>query len=164
MVPWELVEALRHHPKIYYQNQGASPKGEGMPVVLIQTSRPKAKALIETLKNDGGLKAICFNPGEDPFTGVNYDLGIFQTFNETFYIFGEFVSDDPEHVQARKKWDRRCHKTEGYCGLIVAMGVTGTSRGNPQLPDMMALFETKALDAKELAMGVLQLMPEFEEL
>ncbi|AFY77325.1 hypothetical protein Ple7327_1984 [Pleurocapsa sp. PCC 7327] len=164
MVPWELVETLRHHPKIYYQNQGASPKGEGMPVVLIQTSRPKAKALIETLKNDGGLKAICFNPGEDPFTGVNYDLGIFQTFNENFYIFGEFVSDDPEHVQARKKWDRRCHKTERYCGLIVAMGVTGTSRGNPQLPDMMALFETKALDAKELAMGVLQLMPEFEEL
>ena len=164
MVPWELVETLRHSPKIHYQEQGASAKGEGMPVILIQTSRPKAKTLIDTIINDGGLKAICFNPGEDPFTGVNYDLGIFQTVNGNFYIFGEFVSDDSEHVQARSKWDRRCQKTNGYCGLIVAKGVTGNSRGNPQFPDMMALFETKALDAKELAMGVLQLMPQFEEM
>jgi hypothetical protein len=161
MVPWELVENLRHNSKIYYQGRGASPKGEGMPVILIQTSRPKAKTLIETLKNDGGLQSICFNPGEDPFTGINYDLGIFQTSQGNYYIFGEFISDDPEHVQARSKWNRRCQKTNGYCGLIVAMGATGTSRGNPQLPDMMALFETKALDAKELAMGVLQLMPQF---
>jgi hypothetical protein len=28
---------------------------------------------------------------------------------------------------------------------------------------MMAFFETKALDPKDLAMGVLQLMPHFEE-
>jgi hypothetical protein len=163
MVPWELVENLRAHPKIYYQSQGASPKGEGMPVILIQTSRPKAKTLIETLKNDGGLKAICFNPGEDPFTEIHYDLGIFQTSNGNLYIFGEFMNDDPEHVKARKNWDRRCQKTNGYCGLIVAMGVTGVSSGKPQLHDMMALFETKTLDAKELAMGVLQLMPQFEE-
>jgi hypothetical protein len=163
MVPWELVENMRHQPKIYYQSQGAVSKGDGLPVILIQTSRPKAKVLIETLQADGGLKGICFNPGEDPFTTTRYDLGIIQTDNGNLYIFGEFLGNDPEHVQARRNWDRRSQKTNGYCGLIVAMGVTGSSRGNPQLPDMMAFFETKALDPKELAMGVLQLMPHFEE-
>jgi hypothetical protein len=163
MVPWNLIETLRDRPKIYYQSQGISPEGDGMPVVLIQTSRPKAKAIVEALQADGGLKAICFNPGEDPFTDVNYDLGILQTENGNLYIFGEFLSDDPEHKQARQKWDRRCTKTKGHCALIVAMGVTGVSSGNPQLHDMMALFETRAIEAKELAMGVLRLMPQLED-
>jgi hypothetical protein len=162
MVPWELVETLRQQPKIYRQAQVVSPNGEGLPVILIQTSRPKAKTLIETIQNDGGLRAICFNPGEDPLSRIDYDLGIFQMGNGTYYIFGEFMSDDPEHRQAREKWDRRCKKTAGCCGLIVAMGITGASRGKPQLPDMMAFFETQALDAHALAMGVLQLMPQFE--
>jgi hypothetical protein len=162
MVPWELVETLRQQPKIYRQAKVFPTNGEGLPVILIQTSRPKAKTLIETIQKDGGLRAICFNPGEDPLSGIDYDLGIFQMGNGTYYIFGEFMSDDPEHIQAREKWDRRCQKTAGSCGLIVAMGVTGASRGKPQLPDMMAFFETEALNARELAMGVLQLMPQFE--
>ncbi|MGK7876421.1 MAG: hypothetical protein AB4426_24930 [Xenococcaceae cyanobacterium] len=162
IVPWELVEKLRDRSRICYQSQGVSPGGEGMPVILIQTSRPKAKVLIENIQTAGGLKAICFNPGEDPFRDINYDLGILQTGNGNLYIFGEFIRDDPDHARARKKWNQRCQQTNGYCGLIVAMGVTGASRGNPQLRDMMALFETKALEAKELGMGILQLMPQFD--
>ena len=133
-----------------------------MPVVLIQTSRPKAKVLIEQIQAAGGLKAICFNPGEDPFTDITYDLGILQAGNGNLYLFGEFISDDPEHLEARKKWNQRCQKTNGYCGLIVARGLKGASRGNPQLRDIMALFEMKALEAKALGMGVLQLIPQFE--
>lgn len=162
MIPWDRLDLLRLNPKTYYQSLRVSPKGEGMPVILIQTTRPKAKQMIETLRSAGGLKAITFNPGEDPFEDITYDLGILQTENNHLYIFGEFISDDPEHIQARQKWDRRCKKTGGYCGLIVAMGVTGSSRGNPQPQDMMAFFEAQSLDAKQLAMGVLQLMPQFD--
>ncbi len=162
MVPWELVESLRLQPKLHYQSQDVSPNGEGMPVILVQTSRPKAKEMIETLQQAGGLSAICFNPGEDPLMEITYDLGMFQAGNGSLYIFGEFLSDSPEHIKARQKWDQRCQQTQGYCGLIVAMGITGTSRGNPQLQDMMAFFETKSLDAKELAMGVLQLIPQLD--
>jgi hypothetical protein len=161
-IPWELVTDLRDRAKIYYQSQEAEIAGEAMPVILIQTSRPKAKTLIESLQNAGGLTGICFNPGEDPFTDTNYDLGIFQTGNGELYLFGEFISDEPEHREARQKWNQRTQQSNGYCGLIVAMGVTGASRGNPQLKDMMALFEAKAISAKELGMGVLQLMPELE--
>lgn len=162
MVPWDLLERLQAQPKTYYQSQGAPARGEGMPVVLIQTSRPKAKEMIAAIQEAGGLRAICFNPGEDSLTGATYDLGLLQTEDGHLYIFGEFVGDSPEHVRARQKWDVRCQATEGYCGLIVAGGVTGASRGNPQPQDMMAFFETKALDARALALGILQLMPQFD--
>ncbi len=72
------------------------------------------------------------------------------------------MQDDPEHQQAREKWEKRCQQTGGYCGLVVAMGVTGSSRGNPTLKDMLALFEAQYLEPKALAMGMLQLMPESE--
>ena len=162
MLPWQWVEMLRGNKKKYYQSQGAIESGEGIPVVLIQTSLPKAKVLIENIQDAGGLKAICFNPGEDTFTGITYDLGLFQTGNDNLYLFGEFISDESDHIQAMKKWKQRCRKTNGYCALIVARGLKGSSRGNPQPKDMMALFEAKSLKSKELGMGVLQLMPQFD--
>ncbi|MGK7913985.1 MAG: hypothetical protein AB4038_00320 [Prochloraceae cyanobacterium] len=161
LVPWELLSVVRDRAKTYYQSQGAIETKEGLPVILIQTTRPKAKILIETLQAAGGLKGICFNPGEDPFTGIDYELGILQTGNGNLYLFGEFSREDLEITEAMRKWNKRCQKTSDYCGLIVAMGVTGASRGHPQPRDMMALFEAKMLSTKQLGMGVLQLMPEF---
>lgn len=156
VVPWEMLELLRSGAD-YHQPQEVHAAGDGLPVVMIQTSRPKAKTLIEDLKAAGGLQAICFNPGEDPFMGDRYDLGLFQTGGGELYLFGEFGEDNPTHVAARKKWDQRCKKTKGYCGLIIAKGLTGANRGNPQFGDMMGLFETRSLSPKELGLGTLQL-------
>lgn len=157
MMPWENVEKLRTGINCY-QSKDVAVAGEGMPVVLIQTTRPKAKAIIEQIQTAGGLKGICFNPGEDPDDGDLYDLGILQTENSSLYLFGEFPEADPIHVAARQKWDQRCKKIKGYCGLIIAKGSTGASRGNPQPRDMMALFEARSLSARELGLGMLQLM------
>ncbi len=162
MIPWTVLEELQDNPKTYYPLQQATPKGEGMPVVVVQTSRPKAKQLIETLQQAGNVQGVCFNPGEDPWEELMYDLGILQTGDNSLFIFGEFMQDDPEHQQARQKWEQRCQQTGGYCGLVVAMGVTGSSRGNPNLKDMLAVFEAQYLEPKALAMGILQLMPESE--
>ncbi|MEL4894087.1 DUF6930 domain-containing protein [Crocosphaera sp. Alani8] len=162
MIPWNTLEELQHSPKTYYPSQQATPKGEGMPVVVVQTSRPKAKHLIETLQQAGDVQGVCFNPGEDPWEELMYDLGILQTRNNSLFIFGEFMQDDPEHQQARRKWEKRCQQTGGYCALVIAMGVTGSSRGNPSLKDMLAVFEAQYLEPKALAMGILQLVPESE--
>lgn len=161
MMPWENIELLRSGVDCY-QSKNVTAAGEGLPVILIQTTRPKAKALIEQIKTAGGIKGICFNPGEDPLEGERYDLGILQTENSSLYLFGEFPEADPTHVAARKKWDQRCKKNQGYCGLIIAKGLTGASRGNPQPRDIMALFEARALSGRELGLGMLQLMPQFE--
>ena len=161
MIPWESIELLRTGVDCY-QSKNVQEAGEGMPVILIQTTRPKAKVLIEQIQTAGGLKGICFNPGEDPFEGERYDLGILQTENSNLYLFGEFPEADPTHASARKKWEQRCKKIKGYCALIIAKGLTGATRGNPQPRDMMAFFEAKALSARELGLGMLQLMPQFE--
>ncbi|MBO3464010.1 hypothetical protein G7B40_012300 [Aetokthonos hydrillicola Thurmond2011] len=161
VVSWEMLEYLRKGVK-YYKVGEITQAGEGLPVILIQTSRPKAKTVIENIEQAGGLKAICFNPGADPFDGTHYDLGLLQTDNEELFLFGEFQDDDPTHVEARKKWNQRCKNTNGYCGLIIAKGLTGSSRGNPQLRDMMALFEARSLSPKDLGIGTLQLMPQLQ--
>lgn len=162
VVPWETVEYLRGKA-LFHQSAGVDIQaiGDGLPVVLIQTSNPKAKTLIQDLQEAGGVKAICFNPGEDPFAEERYDLGILQTHDGELHLFGEFVDDDPIHREARKKWDRRCQSTKGWCGLIIAKGLTGASRGQPQFKDMMALFEVRSLSPKDLGIGPLQLMPMF---
>ncbi|WP_107670276.1 hypothetical protein [Cyanothece sp. BG0011] len=162
IIPWNTLEKLQHNPKTYYPSHHVIPKGEGMPVVVVQTSRPKAKQMIQTLQEAGNVQGICFNPGEDPWEELMYDLGILQTGDHSLFIFGEFMQEDRDHQQARKKWDQRCQQTGGYCGLVVAMGVTGSSRGNPTLKDMLAVFEAQYLEPKALAMGILQLMPESE--
>lgn len=159
MISWESVEKLRSGVDCY-QSMDVKAVGEGMPVILIQTTRPKAKVIIEQIKTAGGLKGICFNPGEDPLEGQNYDLGILQTQNSNLYLFGEFPETDSTHVNARKKWEQRCKMLHGYCGLIIARGLKGSSAGNPQPRDMMALFEAQALSAKQLGLGMLQLIPE----
>ena len=161
VVSWEMVEYLR--ASATHQQVGeVTGVGDGLPVILIQTSRPKAKTVISTLQAAGGLKAICFNPGADPFEGDRYDLGLLQAENGEMFLFGEFLDDDPVHVAARKKWNQRCKNTKGYCGLIIARGLMGASRGKPELRDMMALFEAQSLSAKELGIGTLQLMPQIE--
>ncbi|MBF2002346.1 MAG: hypothetical protein IGS38_16690 [Synechococcales cyanobacterium M58_A2018_015] len=159
-MPWETLEVLRLAVQFHQEAEAEfAQDADGFPVILIQTSRPKAAALIESIKAAGGLKAICFNPGEDPFSEQSYDLGVLQTHNGEFHLFGEFIENDPIHIQARKKWEQRCKKTQGHCGLVIARGLKGASRGNPQLNDMMALFEVRSVSAKELGLGPLQLMP-----
>ncbi|MBW4658667.1 MAG: hypothetical protein KME15_08335 [Drouetiella hepatica Uher 2000/2452] len=162
-MPWDTLDVLRTNVKFHQSLEVTFSKGgDGFPVILIQTSRPKAIALIDALKASGGLKAICFNPGEDPISGDRYDLGILQTENGEMHLFGEFLEADPVHIQARKKWDQRCKKVKGYCGLVIAKGFTGASKGNPEFADMLALFEARSVSSEDLGLGSLQLMPYFE--
>ncbi len=161
-ISWDLVEQIRKNKRTYYQSLNIKSKVKELPTILIQTTRPKAKTLIEKIKDCGGLKAVCFNPGEDPYSGDIYDLGMLQTGDGELFIFAEYPQDEPQNVKALKKWHQRCQKTQGHCGLAIAMGATGESRGNPQPKDMLAIFEIKAINGQELGIGMLQLMPNFE--
>ncbi|ERN42071.1 hypothetical protein KR51_00014100 [Rubidibacter lacunae KORDI 51-2] len=156
MVAWELIEMMRASRGRYYQSRDVGAAGEGMPVVLIQTSRPKAKVLIERLQAAGGLDGIGFNPGEVPSSEMVFDLGILRTGDGNLFLFGEFDSDDPTHRQARLHWERRSRKVKGFCALIVASGLTGAARGQPGLREMMAVFEAKALSDRDFGIGVLR--------
>ncbi|MFO7030122.1 hypothetical protein B9T07_08740 [Limnospira fusiformis CCALA 023] len=159
VIPWETVDYLRNNTEFYQPSDVQIPqKGDGLPVILIQTSKPKAKTLIQNLEEAGGLTGICFNSGKDPLEGRNYDLGILKTENGELHLFGEFIEDDPTHQRARKNWEQRCSQTQGWCGLIIAMGLTGASRGQPGFKDMMALVELRSVSPDEFGLGPLELI------
>ncbi len=153
VLPWTTVEALRRTGQLHPLPQSKLVEGgEGLPVVIVRTSRPKAKQLIENLRGEGGPQGVCFNTGVDPFDGDRYDLEIVQTGNRDLHLFGEFPEDDPVHFMARKRWERRCRDTGGYCGLVVAMGVTSV-RPELQMRHILALFEMQALNPTGLGLG-----------
>jgi hypothetical protein len=161
MMPWDRVEIIRQSV-VYHQSSEVQPLGEGLPIILIQTTRPKAREIIERIQQAGGLQGICFNPGEDPIAGDRFDLGILQLADDEMQLFGEFDNDSAVHIEARKKWHQRSHKTQGYCGLIVAQGLTGKARGNPGIRETIAFLETKSLADDDLGLGTLQLMRHFD--
>ena len=74
----------------------------------------------------------------------------------------EFIREDADYIRKLEQWKSTSDQTNGYCALIVAMGVTGVSRGNPQPKDMMAIFEAKVIDVQTLGLGVLQLQLDWE--
>jgi hypothetical protein len=161
MMPWDRVETIRL-ADIYHQASAVAPVGEGLPVVTIQTTKPKAKEILQRIQQAGGLQGICFNPGENPYAGSCFDLGILQLADGEMQVFGEFERDDVSSTHDRNQWHRSSNKTHGYCGLVIAQGLTGKARGNPGVRDTLALLETKYLSTEELGLGTLQLMPYFE--
>jgi len=149
MITWEVRQHLHQHPRTYCQQQNVQRGGEGLPVLIVQTSRPKAEKIIALLRQEGGVEGLCFHAGHNSLNGQHYELGIIQTVSGVFYLFGEFLEDNTLHQEARHKWERRCQATQGYCGLLVAMGATGATRGNPQLKDMLGFFEFPFLEASD---------------
>ena len=157
----DLVRQLKEREKTYHQSLDITPQLSELPTIFIQTTRPKAKHLIDKIEDAGGLKSVCFNPGEDPF-GNTYILGLLQTGDEELFVFAEYSQHNPEHIEIVENWHKSCNATQGYCILIVAMGATGSNRGNPQLKDMLAVYEVKSINGSDIGMGVLELMPNFD--
>lgn len=162
-IPWDILAALRLSAKCHQPAEVDFPmQADGFPIILLQTSRPKAMKLIESIQAAGGLQSLGFIPGEDQWGELAYDLGVLQTQDNAFHIFTEYEGTDVIHQRARSKWNERCEKTQGYCGLIIAKGVTGTAKGNPSLKDMVALFEVRSLTPEGFEFGMLRLLPNLE--
>jgi hypothetical protein len=155
MISWEQLPMVRSLVK-HYQPGHPKESGDGLAVIIIQTSQPKAKAMMKEIEAMGGLSGIGFNPGSDAIMGAIYDIGLLQTENGDLHLFSEYSNNEPVHKNARKKWDQRCKKTKQICGLVIAKGMTGANRGNPTLSDMLALYEVKALSQEDFGIGVLE--------
>jgi hypothetical protein len=160
---WVIYDLMPNLPLMYHDAQEvqALRQGNGLPIIMVQTTAPKAKALIQRIQQAGGVEAICFNPGHDVLGDINYDIGLIVLKNGEMQIFGEYEADQTIHQTARKRWDERSSETQGICGLVIAKGVTGKSRGKPGLQEILALFEAQAASSEDLRIGPLQLQPLF---
>jgi hypothetical protein len=164
-IPWEQVEFLRNasiHQQLSEAVTAIAParKGEGLPGLMIQTSRPKALELIEEIKEFDGIQSLCFNPAEDIF-GNACQLGLMVMGNDDLHLFGEFDKQtlNSEH---HKRWKQRAKTTKGNVCVIIAMGITGAYRGNPAPQHILGYYEIKIIDDKELGLGKLRAEPAFD--
>lgn len=163
MITLDVRNQLHQNPKTYVQSEDSvTIEAAEFPVLIIQTSRPKAQELISCIREEGGAASLGFVKGEDSWTDTDYDLAVLKTEEGVLHLLGQFLEDSPTHQMARGKWENRCKLTQGYCGLLVTMGVSGRSRGNPQLKDMLGFFEMPYVSPKELGVGILQLMPQLD--
>ncbi|MEE3715642.1 hypothetical protein V2H45_02660 [Tumidithrix elongata RA019] len=161
-IPWSLVTELRQTaPYRYLADTSFPQKGTAFSGLLIQTSRPKALELIKQIESFGGIKGICFNPAES-FFGESCDLGLIVMGNDDLHLFGEFHKDIRELEQVRKNWNQRCKTAKGKCGVLIAMGVTGASRGNPEPRHILGYYEVELIPAKDLGLGTLRSEPMFD--
>ncbi|MFE4106945.1 DUF6930 domain-containing protein [Almyronema epifaneia] len=161
-LPHAWIDTLTQHPKTYHQpsleaEEPLSAIAVEIPVVLIQTSRPKAQALIHDLKQAGGIRSVCFNQGNDPISDQQYDLGLLQTGDGEFHLFGEFLKGDKTDERRLKAWRQWQKDSQGRCGVVIAAGVTGAARGQPEPKHLMALFEARSRSPEELNLRPLQL-------
>ncbi|MCM1982889.1 DUF6930 domain-containing protein [Lyngbya confervoides] len=152
MLPWGLYEDLA--PKVQGVEAEIVGTGEGLPVVMVQTSLPKAKKILADLEAHSGLAGIGFLEGFDEFAQERMDLGVIYTHDRKFNLFGEYLQSSPVHIQARRKWDQRNQVTQGCCALAIARGVTGANRGKPQAKDFVAILGTQALSPNALGLGL----------
>jgi hypothetical protein len=132
------------HAGLCFQEGDERQEGDGFPVVMVQTSRPKAKEMVERLTL-AEIQGIGFALGLTPDQEPSIELGIIAAKNRDIYLFYEYDLHDPVHQSAREAWDLRTEATKGWCGLVIARGITGQSRGNPKLPDLVGMFKAKVL-------------------
>ncbi|MFH7241387.1 MAG: DUF6930 domain-containing protein [Spirulina sp.] len=139
------LEFAKLDPMVAYADHpdGPLPKQATLPVVIIQTSRPKAKALIKDLQSAQGVQAVCFNPGSDPFNGVHFELGLLQTGDSELHLFAEYESDPGPDQRQLERWDQWQQKSGGCCAVVIASGVTGQAKGNPGPKDIVGVFEAR---------------------
>jgi hypothetical protein len=123
---------------------------------LIQTTRPKALQLIEDIKAKGGIEALAFNPGESAL-GDRFELGLIIFANQEIHLFAEFP--EAEKADLRRLWKQRCRAVQNNCVVLIAMGVSGASRGKPADGHILGYYEVKLRSPKELGLGTLRAEP-----
>lgn len=151
------LEPLRESDRIYYQSFLNPPKKRPSaktkwPILTIQTTRPKARQLIEQFKEEGGLQAICFNAGSDPMSGQIFQVGLLQTACGHLHLFNEYEVDSQTDNQMLDKWYKASEQTHQCGGCIIATGATGANRGRPTIKEIVAFFELRDRKSKEIGL------------
>ncbi len=153
---WETYELLQVLPgKLQQKAKGKiARKGDGFPVFVIQTSRPKAKAIIEQVNAAGGVQGIGFCPLHDAEGLQMIELTFVKTQNGELNIINDYEPDDPDHQDLKSRWARYIKASQGHCGFVVAIGVTGATKGQLDSQTMIALYETQVLTPQEIGIVI----------
>lgn len=154
-IPWGMLQQMRDSIAAYTVSEGHTTPSEPndteerFPAILVQTTRPKVKQVLEAIEEEGGLQGLLFEVIHNAVFDESVEVGALRMGNGQLQLFGEFDPEEPTHKRARQLWDNRANVYHS-CALVLAMGATGQRRGQADLRDMMALFEVPYLTLKDL--------------
>jgi hypothetical protein len=135
VIPWELLEEIELIVPRCTVNM-EQPLKYGLPVVMVQSTRPEMMKTINHIVESGGLDSIMFSEVEHPVTGEDLFLGVVKLADGEFQVIGEFSIEQSEN------WLKNCQKSKGRCAFIVAQGFTARSKlGPPKNKDILAVWE-----------------------
>lgn len=117
-----------------------------IPTFVIQNTRGKIKEIIDNLAEEDGIEFISFVVGNDDDQKVCFV--VIQTYEEEYYLLSQ-ISFDARFEKALTKWQEKVEEFDGCCAVVFAMGVTGASKGNPDIKDILGFFETTLISAEE---------------
>jgi hypothetical protein len=148
----ERLAKLHQNSAIHCQTNGAmlAAKAAKIPTVLIQTSRPKARTLVQNLCKADGIQGVCFNPGNDPFSSHAFELGLLQTGDGELHLFAEYETSTPADRHILNAWNSWQRQSANKCYVMIAGGVSGKAKGNPSDKDILAIFEAHCRTPEEL--------------
>jgi hypothetical protein len=140
-VSWVLLKSLESVVPIFAVNISKFDAEELLPVMMIQTTKAKANAMLKLIAAAGGIRGIAFETIE----GAPVQLGILALADGQLQLVGEFA-----HRQV-EIWEARCTESGFRCAFLVAQGATKKSKPAPPLDrDIVAVMETKLTDMDTL--------------
>lgn len=158
--PNKTLEPFREIERIHYQSFLTPPETlpserSQWPVLTIQTTRPKAKQLLQKIQQEGGIQSICFNPGNDPMSGQIFQVGLLQTQAGNLHLFNEYEINVASDIRHLEKWAIGSAQNDHCCGCIIATGATGAQKGHPTIREVVAFFEVQEKAPEELGLAPL---------
>ncbi|MBF2057858.1 MAG: hypothetical protein IGQ45_11735 [Cyanobacterium sp. T60_A2020_053] len=117
-----------------------------IPTFMVQNTRGKIKEIIDVLAEDDGIESLCFALGNHD--GEKVCLVVIQTYEDEYYLLSE-INCDARFMKALNKWQEKVEEFDGCCAVAFAMGVTGASKGNPEMKDILGFFETTMISVED---------------
>ncbi|AFZ46500.1 hypothetical protein Cyast_0521 [Cyanobacterium stanieri PCC 7202] len=154
-----IIKSIEKKSSVWVDTQGIvfGKNKEKIPAVVVQTTRPKGKLIVEQLINEEGIEHLFFTVGEDLFDGETFDLPIITTRAGVNHVIAEIVKEDSRFSDAVKKWSKEIKNWQGKCGFAIAMGVTGVNKGKPREQHILAFFVTDFVSKEEAGLEKLVL-------
>ncbi|BAC08201.1 DUF6930 domain-containing protein [Thermosynechococcus vestitus] len=122
---------------VAYHQRGEIPEEfKGYPVLTIQTKKSAAAAIAAKIAEEGGIHHLTVFPLSGPEQIV---MLLAQTNANHLWLLDTF---DAESGSLLLDWIKEVNDLDGACGLAVAYGVTGKTRRQPTLKQIVGLFET----------------------
>jgi hypothetical protein len=127
-----------------------APIGE-LPVLRIQTSKPKAQAIAAMIDRSGGPDCLAFLDAVNPFgLGSTAIILSLRLQDQSWQLVMDYHAGEMQ--VPRDHWLACMAENQGRCALGIYSGVSGKNQGKPTERELVMLYETRLLSMKDLGL------------